>query len=122
MHWAQHQRGVTLIGLLIILAPFVLLGYVLMCAAPAYIEAYSVGDALNSLKKEFDLKEKPTGEIYNLLRKRFEVNDIRSIQKEDVKIHKTPNDVSVSVDYETKVPLFGNVALALSFSKKAVIR
>ncbi len=122
MHRAKNQAGLTLIGLLIILSPFVLLGYVALLAAPTYIEAYSVGDVLNSLKKEYDLKEKPREEIYNIIRKRLEVNDIKSVQKEDIKIQKTANDVSVSVEYEARVPLFANVALALSFHKRAVIR
>lgn len=122
MHRAQNQHGLTFLGLIIILLPFILIGYVILLAAPAYIEGYSVGDVINSMKKEYDLKEKPREEIYNMLRKRLEVNDIKSIQKEDIKIQKTTNEVTVTVDYETKVPLFWNVALALSFHKQAVVR
>jgi hypothetical protein len=122
MHRAQSQAGLTFIGLLIVLVPIALILYVFMRAAPAYIEAYSVGDVVNSLRKEFDLKERSKDEIANMIRKRFEVNDIQSVQKEDVKIIKTPNEVSVTIDYEVKVPLFGNIALALTFHKAAVVR
>ena len=37
-------------------------------------------------------------------------------------VQKTVNDVTVTIDYETRVPLFWNVALALSFNKRAVMR
>lgn len=122
MRRAQSQAGLTFIGLMLILVPVGLAIYILLKAAPAYIEAYSVGDVVSSMRKEFDLKEKSRDEIASMIRKRFEVNDIHSVEKEDVKIVKTPNEVSINVAYEVKVPLFGNVALALTFQKAAVIR
>ena len=53
---------------------------------------------------------------------RLEVNNITNGERDDIKIQKTVNDVTVTIDYEARVPLFGNAALALSFHKKAVIR
>jgi hypothetical protein len=81
-----------------------------------------VGDVVNSLKKEPDLKERSREEIYTMIKKRLDVNNISSVDKEDVRIQKTVNDVTVKIDYEVKVPLFWNVALALSFQKSAVVR
>ena len=57
-----------------------------------------------------------------MIQKRFDVNDIHSVGKDDIKIQKTPNNVSVTVDYEARIPLFSNAALALSFHKIAVVR
>jgi Domain of unknown function (DUF4845) len=122
MHRVQNQAGITVIGLMLIIIPFALIGYVALRAAPVYIEALSVGDAINSLKKEMDLKEKSRDEIFRMIKKRFEVNNITSVGKDDIEIQKTVNDVKVTVDYEAKVPLFGNVALAFAFHKNAVVR
>ena len=122
MHRVQNQTGITVIGLMLIIIPFALIGYVVLRAAPVYIEALSVGDAINSLKKEMDLKEKSRDEIFRMVKKRFEVNNITSVGKDDIEIQKTVNDVKVTVDYEAKVPLFGNVALAFAFHKNAVVR
>ena len=121
MHSSRNQAGLTFIGVILILIPLGFIAYVVMRAVPAYIEAYSVGDAINSLKKDIDLRDKSKEEIYRMIQKRFEVNDIHSVGKDDVKIQKTPNEVSVTVDYETRVPLFSNAALALSFHKSAVV-
>jgi hypothetical protein len=121
MHRAKHQAGLTAIGLILILIPVGLAVFIVMKVAPVYIEAFSVGDVVNSLKKELDLKEKSREEIYTMIKKRLDVNDIRSVEKDDIKIQKTVNDVKVAIDYEANVPLFGNVALALSFHKSAVI-
>jgi len=122
MHRAKNQAGLTAVGLILILIPVGLAVYIILKAAPAYIEAFSVGDVVNSLKKELDLKEKPREEIYTMIKKRLDVNNISSVDKEDIKIQKTVNDVTVTIDYEARVPLFWNVALALSFHKNAVMR
>jgi hypothetical protein len=122
MRSAKQQVGVTFIGAILLLIPISFLAYVAMRAVPAYIESYSVGDVLNSLKKDTDLQEKSKDEIYRMIQKRFDINEVHSVGKEDVKIQKTSNEVTVSIDYEAKVPLFSNVALALSFRKSAVVR
>ena len=75
MHRAKHQAGLTAIGLILILIPAGLAVYIILRAAPAYIEALSVGDVVNSLKKELDLKEKSREEISKLIQKRlYEIN------------------------------------------------
>ena len=122
MRRAQSQAGLTMIGLILVLIPIGLAIYIVLKVAPVYIEAFSVGDVVHSMRKEPDLKERSRDDIANMIRKRFEINDIHSVQKEDVKIIKTPNEVSVTVDYEVQVPLFANVALALTFHKAAVVR
>jgi hypothetical protein len=104
------------------LIPLVLVVYIVMRADPAYIEFLSVGNAINSLKKEPDLKEKSQGDIYTMIKNRFDINDIHRVEKDDVKIQKTTNAVSINIAYEAKVPLFWNVSLALSFHKSVVVR
>jgi hypothetical protein len=122
MHRAKNQAGLTTIGFILLLIPLGMAVYIFLRAAPAYIEALSVGDVVNSLKKELDLRDKPREEIYGMIKKRLDVNNISNVDKDDVKIQKTINDVTVTIDYEARVPLFWNVALALSFHKRAVVR
>lgn len=122
MHRARNQAGLTFIGIIFILIPILLVAYVVVRAVPAYIEAYSVGDVINSLKKEIDLKDKPKEEIYKMIQKRLEINNIQSVTQDNIKIQKTPTEVTVTVDYESRIPLFGNAALALAFHKSAVLR
>jgi Domain of unknown function (DUF4845) len=123
MHRVKKQAGLTAIGLILTLIPVGLAVYIILRVAPAYIEALSVGDVVNSLKKELDLKEKSREEISKIIQKRlYEINNVSSVDRDDIKIQKTVNDVTVTIDYEARVPLFGNVALALEFHKRAVIR
>ena len=121
MHRVKNQAGLTAIGLILILIPVGLAVYIVLRVAPVYIEALSVGDVVSSLKKELDVKEKSRDEIYTMIKKRLEVNNISNVEKDDIKIQKTVNDVTVTIDYEARVPLFWNVALAFSFHKSAVM-
>jgi len=123
MHRVKNQTGLTAIGLILTLIPVGLAVYIILRVAPVYIEALSVGDVVNSLKKELDLKEKSREEISKIIQKRlYEINNVSSVARDDIKIQKTVNDVTVTIDYEARVPLFGNVAIALDFHKRAVIR
>ena len=123
MHRVKNQTGLTAIGLILTLIPVGLAVYIILRVAPVYIEALSVGDVVNSLKKELDLKEKSREEISKIIQKRlYEINNVSSVARDDIKIQKTVNDVTVTIDYENRVPLFWNVALALSFNKRAIVR
>jgi hypothetical protein len=123
MYRVKNQAGLTAIGLFLILIPVGLGVYIILIVAPVYIEALSVGDVVNSLKKELDLREKSPEEIRTMIKKRLDVNNISRVDiKDDVKIQKTVNDVTVTIDYEARVPLFWNIALAFSFNKRAVVR
>ena len=130
MHRVQNQAGITVIGLILILIPVGLIVYIVLKVAPVYIESFSVGDAINSLKKEeLEIKEKSRDEIRKMIRKRLDVNNITSVEEEDIDIQKTVNDVKVAIDYQAKASLFGNkasrfgdVALTFSFRKTLVMR
>ena len=122
MYRIRKQAGWTFIGVIFSVIPLAILGYIIMKAVPPYLESFSVGSAVNSLKKDIDLKDKPKEEIYKLLQKRFEINDVHSVEKDHIKIQKTPTETSVTIDYESRVPLFSNIALAFTFHKSVVLR
>lgn len=122
MRRLHPQAGLTAIGLILLLIPLGFLGYMALLIAPVYLEAFSVGDAVHSLRKETDLKERSKDEIFVMLQKRLAVNNIRSIGKDDVKIIKAPNEVTVKVDYEVRVPVAWNVSLVMNFSKSTSVR
>ena len=122
MYKIRKQAGWTFIGVIFSIIPLAVLGYIVMKSVPPYLESFNVASAVNSLKKETDLKDKPKEEIYRLLQKRFEINDVHSVEKDHVKIQKAPTETSITIDYESRVPLFSNIALVFTFHKSAVLR
>jgi hypothetical protein len=109
------------IGWLVVLA---LIGFAVLVGfklGPVYLEYYTVRSSIDSLGKEENLANKSPGQIWVLLNRRFDMNDVKSVDKEHVSILQRPDQTIVSVDYEVKRHLLGNVGILLSFSDKVEI-
>lgn len=111
----EAQKGLTAISIALLLALAGFAVFLVFKLAPPYIEAYGVQDSVNSLTKELEIRDKSKEDVYKLLQKRLEVNDVKSVKKEDVTIQKAGKILKVQVDYEVRIPLVGNIDLALTF-------
>ena len=118
MHRMKAQSGASLIIVMICLAFFGSIVFLLFTLAPIYIEHFGVKSSLASMAEES--KSTSESELRRLLDKRLEINDVRRIDafnKRDVEIKKP----KVIVDYEVTVPLFANVNILVSFHDEAVL-
>lgn len=118
MQRVRRDEGITAITILIILGLIGCAIFLIFKTAPVYIEAYNVGNALQGLQKDLELRSKSVPEIREQLKRAFEVNDIYSVDlKDDVEIKKDGQQVAVTIDYEVVKPLFGNVSLLFNFNR-----
>lgn len=117
-----HQSGMTLIGLLFLLALigfFVLLGLRL---APVYLEASKVKTVLAGLQDESGISKKNKREILKMMRSRYDINDIRYVDLgKTTQINKTAKAMVIRVVYERREPFLGNVDLIVSFDEETRI-
>ena len=116
MHTRTHQRGVTAIGWMIILA---LIGFFVLLAlrmVPVYMDYFKVVSSLESIEEEKGFNS--AGEIRKLLERRFDVNYVAAIALGDVKIKPKGDVYIVSVDYEKREPVFANVYVVMDFEKE----
>ncbi len=112
------QRGITALSILLAIVLGGLAVLLLLKIAPVYIEWYSVNNAFGSLKEDLELRAKSAPEIQTLLKKRFELNDIHSVNlREDVQIKKTGSHLLIELKYEVVTPLFSNISLLFNFEK-----
>lgn len=116
MSSCEEQKGLTAISIALLLALAGFAIFLIFKLAPPYIEAYSVKDSVNSLTKELEIRDKSKEDVYKLLKKRLDINDITSVKKEDITIQKSGKILKVQVDYEVRIPLLGNIDLALTFN------
>ncbi|MDX1569469.1 MAG: DUF4845 domain-containing protein [Xanthomonadales bacterium] len=110
----KRQQGLTLIGLVIILALLIFGGFIAMKLFPIYQEAFSVKAALNGLQQEPGIEKKSPAEIKQQLWNRFYVSYVESVQKQDVTISKRDGYV-ISIVYEVRKPLIGNLDVVAKF-------
>jgi Tfp pilus assembly protein PilE len=109
--FARSQRGISLVGLISVLA---VLGFVGILAAkilPAYMEYSTIKKAIADAKE--------TGgsvtEMHRSFSKAREINDITAIRATDLVISKETGDTEISFAYEKVIPLIGNASLLLEF-------
>ena len=112
----RQQQGLTLITWLLILMMvgfFVMLGLRL---GPIYLQNYTVKNIMTDLQEEPLVSRKTVGEIRQMLLRRFDINGIRSLGRENIKIVRAGGKTKVEVAYEVRQHIAGNVDVLVTFN------
>ncbi|WP_374586539.1 DUF4845 domain-containing protein [Pseudoduganella sp.] len=113
----QRQRGISLVGLIVLIAvlgSIVLLG---MQIVPTYMEYRAVQGAIERAKKEAGGSVKDIQESFN---KSAEVGYITAISGRDLLIERQGGELEISFAYEKKIPLFGPASLLMEYEGTTV--
>ena len=108
------QRGLSLVGLLIVgafLAFVLLIGF---RSVPAINEYFAVKRIVNIIADEGNNGASMT-EMRRSFERRGQIDDVVTITGKDLEIYKQGGNVVVSVQYDRKVPVAGNVSLLFDF-------
>lgn len=113
----KKQRGMSLIGFLLVLSLVLFFAFLGMRIVPIYLEYYSVVSAMNGLAAErgsaqfspYDIKVK----ILNRLYVSYTDNNVG---EENIRIVRR-DGVNVRIAYEVRKPVFGNLDVVASFDK-----
>ncbi len=113
----KYQRGLGMLQWALVIA---IAGFFLLFAfkvVPLYAENRYVESALRSLETGGEKLEQMTdAEITKKLSNFYMVNNVRSEgPTKNIKIERESEKAIVTVDYETRVPLFWNIDLVVSF-------
>ena len=112
----HKQKGMTFIGLVLVIAGIVFVAIIAMKLVPAYIEFFTVKKTLLALKTNGSLKSMGVTEIQKSFDKTTAVDDIKSVNGRDLDIAKDDaGNTTVAVEYQVVVPLVGNVSALLDF-------
>ncbi len=121
MQTLKSQRGMTAIGWLIVLG---LIGFFVLLAlrmTPSYLESFTIYSAMESLKEEPGMANNTPQDIRKMMGKRIDINDVKSITAKDVDVENLGNAFLVSVDYEVRMPVLGNVDVVMTFAKEVEV-
>jgi hypothetical protein len=117
----RKQGGMTAIGWILVLALIAVGSLITLRLVPLYLEFYSVTASLKSLQAEPGMGEKAPAQITELLRRRLDVNDVRNVKRDNIRVRRNGAVVLVSVDYEVRVPMFGNVDAVAMFKREVEV-
>jgi len=110
----KTQRGLSLIGLILIGALVAAAAMVLIKVAPAVIEYYTILKNVKAVVQSGETQG-TVADIRKAYDRRATVDDITSVGAQDLDIGKSGGQVVISFAYAKKIPLFGNVSICLDF-------
>lgn len=113
----KRQRGLGMLQWALVIA---VAGFFLLFAfkvVPLYAENRYVESALRSLETGGEkVEQMADAEIKKKLGNFYLINNVRSEgPTKNIKIDRRSEDLLITIDYETRVPLFYNIDLVLSF-------
>lgn len=112
----KKQNGVSLVGAAIMIALIFFILVIAMKIFPAYSEFMAVKKELHAMSTE-PLSTMSKVEIGRSFDKRASIDDIKSVTGADLIIEKnSTGETVVSVQYQVKTPVIGNVSTLIDFS------
>lgn len=113
----QKQRGMTLIGFIIVLSFAIFISFIGMKIGPLYMEYYSVVSAMNGVASErgsanlspYDIRVKVLNRLYVSY-------SAENVKEKHIKIVRK-NGVHLNVAYEVRKPVIGNLDVVAKFDK-----
>jgi len=88
---------------------------------PMYYDNFKLNTALEAVQNDTAIDPKSKRAIWDSLKKRLYINDVRSIQIEHVTMTRKNGKTTVTVSYETRDSYVGNLFIGASFTESVVI-
>ena len=119
----RKQGGMTMLGFLITLSVVILFLFCGMKIVPMYIEYYSVKKALASIANEQSASATSKDKIRGLFSRSLEIDYVKIIKPEMLKIETTDSGYNLVVDYERREELVANLDVVGRFhAEQALVR
>ncbi len=112
----RRQRGMSGIGILIILILVVFAALIGMRVTPAYLEYFAIKKAIASMTQSGELRGGSVADVRRSFERHQAIDDFTAVGPQDLEITKDGGDLVISFAYEKRVPLFYNVSLLIDFA------
>ena len=111
----RKQKGIGLSGLLVWAVILILVVISGLKIAPAYIEFASIQKNLSAIVKDINAQSADLNQVRMLFSKRAQIDNIKSINVQDIKINKESGRIFLSASYTVRIPLVSNLSLTIDF-------
>jgi hypothetical protein len=115
----KRQRGMTFLGILILVAFVGLFVFAGIKLTPVYLEYMKVAKALESMKTE-NVGTNPQA-FRIALERRFDIDDVKSIRSRDVEITRDGDVWVIRAAWDVTTDFISNVGFIVSFDKTVEI-
>lgn len=117
-----RQRGITLIGFLMILILAGFFAFLGMRLVPTYVEYYSVTRDMAGLASEPGITTMGPEKIRDLLFRRFYVSYVESVKPQHIKLVQAGDGYDLRITYEVRKELIYNLDYVAKFDHSVELR
>jgi len=118
MNIRKRQHGGTMVVAVVVIAISVWLSFKLV---PIYLQDGTVSNILDNIRQETDVAKKSNADLQQLLLSRLGFEKIDRINQNNfaelVKIERTVEGFSMTVQYDTRSKLVANISLVVDYKK-----
>ena len=113
----HRQRGMTMIGWLVLLVLIGVIALVSLKLIPAYMEFYTILQSAESVHAQAS-PETTAREIQSAMAKRFSVNNVESLDPKEIEVTRVDGRLIIHIAYEVRKPMMGNVDAVVKFDRE----
>lgn len=117
----KRQEGFSFWGWLIIIALIAFFATIILRLYPAYYEYFTVASIMNRLEHEDFSAGTSKSDIVTRLTRTMTIDNVNRVKLDDFDIKPTKGGFTVTLDYEDRVQMMGNVDAVAKFNKKIEI-
>ena len=111
MAGSKRQRGLSFITVIFIVGVLAAVGLMLAQAFPSFLEYQAALKAINKARDGGTVQE-----VRAIFDRAAQIDDIRSISGKDLLVERQPDGtMSVSFQYEKRIPLYGPASLVIDY-------
>lgn len=117
----SNQQGLTLISWLVVIVFLLFQVVIAMNVIPVYMTDSSVKSIMEALPTDVTAKDTSTQGLQALVAKRLRMNNVYTVKTEDIIVKKGRGENVVTIDYEPRGKLIGNLEYIVHFQHEAKI-
>ena len=109
----KGQRGVTVMGLLMVLVLFIVIALFAMKVLPSFMEFRTAKSAIEAVARQGVTS---TADVRRAFDNRATIDNIVSVRAQDLEITRDGNSVVIAFAYRKEIPLFTGVGLYIDYA------
>lgn len=114
---SEQQRGITVIGLLLVLIVIGFMALIAMKVIPMYIQYYTIKSTIESIRKEPQVAQMTAQDIQNGIQKRFDIGYVDKVSARDLKIRNDRGGRVLDLVYQDERELFYKLFVVLKVNE-----
>lgn len=118
----KRQRGMTMIGMLFVLAMLGTIVYAGIRILPLYLNYMKVARSMEATASEFKGDSVDQAALRRTLEKHWQIEDIDSVDAKDVEVSKDDGVTTLHVAYDDSAPYIANISLTVHFDKTSKVQ